>query len=450
MNKMKTILLGLFCILSIISKAQPGKIIDKVIAMVDNNIILHSDIENQMELLGYKPEEREEGRCQLLDQMLVNKLLVAQAIKDSIPMSEEEVEDELDRKVNYYVNMAGSTEAFESYYNKSIDQIKDDFREDIKDQLLAGRMRNKIVGELTVTPSEVRDFFFKIPSDSLPFFNTEFEVSQIVIDAQISDFQKEYARKTTSDLRDRLLAGESFELLASLYSQDPGSAENGGELGMVPRGTFVKEFDAAAYKLKKDEVSEIVETQFGFHILQLIERRGDLINIRHILIKPKSVSNDLIKARNILDTVKLKVLKLHKDSLTFLQAVNKYSEDELSKSAGGRLINKENGGTIIESKDMDPTVLFIVDTMKVGAISDPVPYMKEDGTQGYRILRLDSKTPPHKANLEQDYDKLQNATKSNKENEEILKWIRKNGRKSYIMIAPEYNNCSNLNNWLTN
>ena len=422
MNKMKTILLGLFCLLSIISKAQPGKIIDKVIAMVDNNIILHSDIENQMELLGYKPEEREEGRCQLLDQMLVNKLLVAQAIKDSIPMSEEEVEDELDRKVNYYVNMAGSTEAFESYYNKSIDQIKDDFREDIKDQ----------------------------PSDSLPFFNTEFEVSQIVIDAQISDFQKEYARKTTSDLRDRLLAGESFELLASLYSQDPGSAENGGELGMVPRGTFVKEFDAAAYKLKKDEVSEIVETQFGFHILQLIERRGDLINIRHILIKPKSVSNDLIKARNILDTVKLKVLKLHKDSLTFLQAVNKYSEDELSKSAGGRLINKENGGTIIESKDMDPTVLFIVDTMKVGAISDPVPYMKEDGTQGYRILRLDSKTPPHKANLEQDYDKLQNATKSNKENEEILKWIRKNGRKSYIMIAPEYNNCSNLNNWLTN
>jgi peptidyl-prolyl cis-trans isomerase SurA len=346
--------------------------------------------------------------------------------------------------------MAGSTEAFEAYYNKSIDQIKDDFREDIKDQLLAGRMRNKIVGELTVTPSEVRDFFFKIPSDSLPFFNTEFEVSQIVIDAQISDFQKEYARKTTTDLRDRLLAGESFELLASLYSQDPGSAENGGELGMVPRGTFVKEFDAAAYKLKKDEISEIVETQFGFHILQLIERRGDLINIRHILIKPKSVSADLIKARNILDTVKLKVLKLHKDSLTFLQAVNKYSEDELSKSAGGRLINKETGGTIIESKDMDPTVLFIVDTMQVGTISDPVPYMKEDGTQGYRILRLDSKTPPHKANLEQDYDKLQNATKSNKENEEILKWIRKNGRKSYIMVAPEYKNCSNLNNWLTN
>lgn len=450
MNKMKTIFLVLLAFIGQYLNAQPGKIIDKVIAMVDNNIILHSDIENQLELLGYKSDEKDEGRCQLLDQMLVNKLLVTQAIKDSLPISDEEVEGELDRKVDYYVNMAGSTEAFESYYKKSIDQIKDDFREDIRDQLLASRMKNKIVGEITVTPSEVRDFFYTIPTDSLPFFNTEFEVSQIVINAQLGDLQKQMAYNSIEELRNRLLTGESFELLASLYSQDPGSAENGGELGMVPRGTFVKEFDAAAYKLKKDEISEIIETQFGYHVLQLIERRGDMINIRHILIKPKSVSADLIKARNILDTVKLRVLKLNKDSLTFQQAVKEFSEDELSKSAGGRMVNKETGGTLIEANDMDPSVLFIVDTMKVGEMSDPVPFTSETGTQGYRILRLDSKTPPHKANLEQDYDKLQNATKSNKENEELLKWIKKNARKSYIMVDPSYINCSNLKNWLSN
>lgn len=447
MRKLQIVIL-LFIQISINTlNAQTGKMIDKVIGIVDDKIILYSDIENQMELLGVKPEEKNLVRCDFFDQMLVNRLLVAQAIHDSIPVGDDEVEDELGRKINYYINMAGSQEAFEAYYQKSVDQLKDEFREDIKDQLLAQRMRQKIVGELQVTPSEVRDFFNSIPKDSLPYINTEYEVSQIVVKAQISEEQKQYAYNKLKGLRERIVGGEDFSTMAILYSEDPGSAENGGELGMAPRGSFVKEFEAAAYKLKKDEISEIVETEYGFHILQLIERRGDYINIRHILIQPKSLSADLLVSKHILDSVRTKLLT--DTTYSFLKAVKSVSEDEYTKNAGGRMINPQTGGTLIEAGDMDPNVLFIIDTMKIGSISMPVLY-EEGSTKAYRILRLDSKTPPHIGSLEEDYDKFQNAAKANKQNEVINDWIKKNARKSYILIAPEYQNCTNLQTWIQN
>lgn len=444
--------LQIFFILSFLFttiSAQTGKMVDKVIGIVDDKIILHSDIENQMELLGIKPEEKDLARCDFFDQMLVNRLLVAQAIHDSIPVGEDEVEEELSRKINYYINMAGSQEAFEAYYQKSVDQLKDEFREDIRDQLLAQRMRQEIVGDIQITPSEVRDFFNSIPKDSLPYINTEYEVSQIVVKAQISEEQKQYAYNKLKGLRDRIIGGEDFSTMAILYSEDPGSAENGGELGMAPRGSFVKEFEAVAYKLKKDEISEIVETEYGFHIQQLIERRGDYINVRHILIQPKSLSADLLRSKQILDSVRTKILSDTTKKYTFLTAVNSVSEDDYTKNAGGRMINPQTGGTLIEAGEMDPNVLFVIDTMKVGTISMPILF-EEGSTKAYRILRLDSKTPPHIGSLEEDYDKFLNAAKANKQNEVINEWIKKNARKSYILITPEYQNCTNLQTWIQN
>lgn len=416
-------------------------LLDKIDAIVNDKIILRSDIENQLDLLNLRGADEQQNRCQLLHQLIINKVLTTQAIRDSLPLAYEEVEDELTRKVNYFIGVAGSQEAFEEYYHKTVEQIKDDYRDDIREQMLSARMRNKITGETKVTPSEVKAYFEKLKKDSLPYFNATIELQQIVMKPKVSDEQRKSASDKVKGIAERLKAGESFELLANLYSEDISSAQNGGLLEMVPRGTFVREFEGAAYKLKAGEISDIVETPFGFHIIKMVERRGDNIQVQHILIRPQTTSKDAEYARMKLDSVREDILK---DKITFLKAVKDFSQDEQSKNVGGSLLNNETGSTLLEVNKIDPSLFLLVDTLKIDAITPSIMYQAEDGTPAFRIVKLVSRTDAHIADIKVDYDKMQNAARADKEEEVLQKWFDKNLKKTYLMVTDEYKQCPEI------
>lgn len=422
-----------------------AQIVDKIDGIVDKNIILRSEIESQAQLLSAQGGSYENIHCDIFDQMLLGKLLVAQAEVDSVTVSEDEVNGELDRKIAYYIQMIGSREAFEEYYDKTIDQIKDEFRKDVRDQLVAARMRDKVVGEIDVTPSEVRDYFEQIPKDSLPFFNTELELSQVVVTVKVSPAQREAAREKAQDLRDRIAAGESFELFCELYTDDIASKETDCELGFMPRGTFVDEFEAAAWNLQPGEISKVVQTQYGFHIIELLERRGEMINVRHILIKAQTTTSDQNRAMARTDSIRTEILR---DSLSFFTAVQEHSEDDYSRENGGVILNQRTGGTVLETDDIEPQLFFAVDTMRVGQITPPLPFMTQDGREAFRLVRVDGKTPPHVANLEDDWNKIYEVAKANKQNETLERWVKKKARKTYIMIDDRYRACSNVTSWI--
>jgi peptidyl-prolyl cis-trans isomerase SurA len=366
-------------------------------------------------------------------------------MRDSLPVSDGDVEAELDRKVNYFISVAGSQEAFEEYYKKSVEQIKDDYREDIREQLFANEMRRKILGDIKVTPSEVKAFFEKLSKDSLPYFNAEMELSQIVVKPKVSPVQREAAMTKIKGILDRIRNGESFDLLASLYSEDIASAQEGGDLGWAERGSFVKEFEAAAFKLKNGEISDVVESPYGFHIIMNVERRGDQIYLKHILVRPQSTSKDAEAARVKIDSIRNELLL---GRLVFSDAVKLFSDDESSKSVGGAILNYETGSNLVEVDKLDPDLYQVVDTMKAGSISPPVMYQSNDGTIAYRIIKLISKSEPHEANMQQDYDRMQNAARSDKEQEIIMNWLGKRIQKTYLMVDNSYKACDILKDWL--
>jgi len=418
-----------------------GILLDKIDAIVNDKIILRSDIENQLDLLSLRGVEEQTNRCQLMQQLLYNKILTNQALIDSLPLGSDEVEEELNRKINYFINMAGSQEQFEEYYHKSVDQIKDDYREDIREQMLAARMRQKIVGDIKVTPSEVRAFFDKLSKDSLPYFNATIELQQIVMKPRVSDEQEQAAKDKAQGILDRINAGEGFEFLAGLYSEDIASAQEGGLLDWAPRGTFVKEFEAAAYKLKAGEVSGLVQTPFGYHIIQTVERRGDMIQVKHILIRPKSTSKDAEYAQKKLDSIRTDLLT---GKITFFQAVKDFSQDPTSKNVGGSLLNNETGSTLLEVNKIDPALYLTVDTLQIDGITEPIMFQGDDGTPAFRIVKLISKTEPHVADIKVDYDKMQNAAKNDKEELTLQRWYTKNMKKTYLMVGDDYKQCTEL------
>ncbi|MFN8284784.1 MAG: peptidylprolyl isomerase [Chitinophagales bacterium] len=446
MHKLISFLLVLF-VAQFTCKAE-DVLLDKIDAIVNDKIILRSDIENQLDLLNLRGEDEQQNRCQLLHQLIINKVLTTQAIRDSLPLSYEEVEDELTRKVNYFIGVAGSQEAFEAFYHKTVEQIKDDYRDDIREQMLSVRMRQKIVGETKVTPSEVKAYFEKLKKDSLPYFNATIELQQIVMKPKVSDEQRKAALEKAKEILERLKAGESFDLLANIYSQDIASAQNGGLLDMVPRGTFVKEFEGAAFKLKAGEISDVVETPFGFHIIKMVERRGDNIQVQHILIRPQTTSKDAEYAQAKLDSVRQDIIS---GKTTFFQAVKDFSQDEQSKNVGGSLLNNETGSTLLEVNKIDPSLFLLVDTLKIDGITASTMFQADDGSIGYRIVKLISRTDAHMADIKVDYDKMQNAARADKEEEVLQKWFDKNLKKTYLMVTDEYKQCPeiaklNLNN----
>jgi peptidyl-prolyl cis-trans isomerase SurA len=319
-------------------------------------------------------------------------------------------------------------------------------RDDMKDQLMSEKMRTKILSDVSVTPSEVRKFFKDIPKDSLPYFNQEVEISEIILKPKANDVQKKLAKDKLADIRAQIVSGKmSFEDMAKKFSEDPGSGREGGDLGWAKRGKFVPEFEATAYKLDAGQLSEVFESDFGFHILQLIERRGNSIHTRHILVKAQITDEDVALAKHTLDSVRMAVIK---DSLTFSKAVKDFGDKSTqSFHADGRVTNPSSGNNTFETRDLDPDTYFAIDSMKVGSICKPIEIALPTGEKYYRIIKLLLKTSPHKANLLTDYNKISSATLDQKKSTALVKWIERKAQSTFIQIDPLYRDCLNLDKW---
>lgn len=425
--------------------AQKGSmVIDKVCAKVGAEIVLMSEIENQyQQIISQGNYGSDDLRCRIIDQVLANKLILNQAKIDSVEVTDVQVNNELDRRIAYMVNQIGSEERLEEYYEKSIPEIRDEFKPLIRDQLLVQGKQSEITSAATVSPSDVKEFFNSIPPDSLPFIDSEIEYAQIVINVPVSREEKQRIREQLEGYKKRVEDGEDFATIAILYSQD-GSARNGGELGFVSRGDLVKEFESAAFKLRKNEVSEVVESQFGFHIIQLIERRGERINCRHILIKPKFSKEDIDEALAKADSI-YGVIK--NDSITFSRAAQIFSEDKNSRYNGGNVVNPATGTTRFDADEVDPSVFFQLEKLEAGEISEPIQSLNSEGNTSFKILYLISRSEPHKANLEKDYQRIQDAARVDKENKVLEDWIDKQLESTFVELSDDYRECENLSRW---
>ncbi|MEE2699997.1 MAG: peptidylprolyl isomerase [Bacteroidota bacterium] len=421
------------------------KVIDRVDAIVGNEIILTSDIEAQyQQYLAQGYTNIGEIRCQVIEDLLYQKLLLNQAKIDSLEVSEQEVKSELEKRIRYFVAQVGSKEKLEEFYGKSIIEIKSEFKDLINDQLLSQRMQAEITAGIQLTPAEVKIYFNNLPKDSLPIIEAEVELSQIVMKPTISEVEKERIKQKLSRIKERIENGEDFKVLATLYSDDLGSANNGGELGFVERRDLVPAFEAAAYKLKGDEISDIIESESGYHIVQLIERRGEQINVRHILLKHKVSSTQLMETKSAIEDV---AKQISSGEVTFEQAALYFSDDE-SKNNEGLLINPNSGSSMFIMKDLDPSLYFVIEKMEDNEISSPVIIQMQDGQKAYRIVKLRKKKNAHTANLVDDYDKIRNVALSEKKQEVVNKWLKEKIEKTYIKLGDNLNDCNFTHKWV--
>lgn len=446
---LRSIISSLLLLTSWLAQAQPtqpdgssGFVIDKIIAKVDNYIVLKSELEGayQNYLADGNPASSN-ARCGMLNRLIVNKLLVAKAEIDSVTVSDEEVDMETDQRMQMILQNSGtSPEQLEQAYGKTLAEIKIELRDQIREQKLAREMTSKITKDLTITPAEVKRFFNKIPADSLPFYSSDVEVAQIVRVAKVSEAQKQEARQRLADLRNRILSGENFNDLARKYSEDPSAQYNGGEMGYVGRGAMVPAFEAMAFKLREGEISQPFESPYGFHIMQLIDRRGNEYNSRHILISAVPSANDIDRARQYLDSLRRKIVK---DSIKFDVAAKEYSDDQATKGLGGYFTDQD-GSTRISMREIDPVVYLAIDTMKVGSVSQPMTYRTEQQKDAVRILYFKNKLPPHQANLKDDWSRIQSAALSEKRDRILDKWFQKSRGDVFITIDPEFDSCNIL------
>lgn len=432
------------------SQSNNGVVIDKIIAKIDNQIILKSELEISYlqytaspDFVGAGSEAVSENlKCELFESLIINKILLAKAEIDSVTVENKVVADQLNRRMEFFIAQIGSEEKLEEFYDKSIEELKNELRKQVKEQLILQKMQNNITQKIKITPAEVKKFFNKIPRDSLPYFSTEVEVAQIVRFPQVSREQKIQAKIKLKKIRERILNGEDFVTLAKEYSEDPGSAKLGGELGFWKIGELAPEYEAAALNLKPSEISKVTESQFGFHVIQLIERRGNEYNSRHILIKPNSSVLDIELPEHYLDSIRALILA---DSMMFEKAAKEFSEDQATNSNGGFLFDANTGSTKLPLDQIDPVIFFTIDTMKTGTISPPVSYKTQDGKEALRIIWYKSRIPPHQANLKQDYQKIYTATLDNKKNQALADWIEKTKAEVFIDIDEEYGYCDLMN-----
>lgn len=428
-------------------EAPKGVIIDEVIATVGGNIVQYSELEAQY--LQYTmqegvPADPQKMKCDMLENMIYQKLLLNQAELDSVEVTDGQVESELDRRLRYYISLLGSKEKFEEFYQKSVVEFKEELREQVREMMLVENVQQSITTDVKITPTEIRQFYKDIPEDSIPFINSEVRLAQIVKLPPVNDEEIERVKNKLQEIRYRVLNGENFATLAILYSEDPGSSKQGGELGLFGRGEMYPEFEAAAFSLKeKNEVSDIIKTDAGFHILQLIERRGEYVNVRHILLRPKVSPLDLAKAKVELDSI---ANLIEEGKFTFDEAVQEFSEDP-SKNNGGLVLNPMTNTSLFESDQLDPKVFFVIDKLEVGEISAPVQFQTQEGKDAYRILYVKDRTEPHKANLKQDYDKIQEWALEKKKQDELLKWVNEKVKNTYVKVNENYQDCTFSKNW---
>ncbi len=420
-----------------------GPVVDKIVARVDNQILLKSEVE----LAFLQARSQNQGipsgtlKCKVFEQLLINKMMLAKAELDSVTVEDNMVDDQLSRRMNYMIQTIGSKEKLEEYYKKSVDQLKSELKKEVKDQMVVQKVQEGITKSTKVTPNEVKRFFQEIPKDSLPFFSTEVEVGQIVMFAKVSRTRKLETRNKLEELKKRIEGGEDFEIMAKAYSQDPGSAKEGGNLGFWGKGAMVPEYESAAMKLEPMGLSDIVESPFGFHLIQLIEKRGNEYNSRHILLRPESGEEDQVAVFERLDSLRSALMS---DTIRFEDIAKTYSEDKETSSNGGFFTDPQTGVSRIPTENLDPGIFFTIDTLKPGSYTRPLPFKAEDNKKGARILYYKSRILPHEANLKQDYPKIQMAALEKKKGEAIKNWFRKTKSELFISRDKDYSECDIL------
>ena len=421
--------------------------IDKIEAIIGSEILLTSDIENQYnQFLSQGMIKTEDIKCDIVNDLLFQNLLVHHAKIDStIDVSNDDVDLEVNKRISYFEDQLGSLKMVEDYFKRSIESIKEELSYVVKDQFLSQKMQSSIINNIKITPNEVKEYIFNLNDDDIPLLPLQLELSQLVILPEISQNEKQDIRDKLNIFRKRVYDGEDFKVLATLYSDDVVSANNGGNLGFMSRGELVPEFERAAFKLNDNEISEVVESKFGFHIIQMIERRGEQINVRHILIKPKFSSLSLKKAKDNISVIKLDI---DSNVISFEDAVIKYSEDN-SKNNGGLIINPSTGSTQFTLDQLDPSIRYLVENMKIGDMTPPSLTKSNDGSQAaYRIVRLNNKIDEHKANIANDFDTLKDYALANKKQNIIDKWILVNIPITYIKVSEDLSICSCYKKWM--
>jgi peptidyl-prolyl cis-trans isomerase SurA len=437
-------LMFLFCN----SVLQGQQLVESVAGIVGNEVIYLSDVENNVAQARASGDRTpiEELRCKLFEDMLVSKLFLDQARIDSIVVSETSIEGEVNMRLNDFIRRAGSEEALVEYFKKSMIEIKMDISKSYLNQETINEVQNKIAQNITVTPADVKKYYQGMPKDSLPVVPARVELSVIQLDPPSGEENKLIARQKLLDLRSRILAGESFSTLAILYSEDTESAKQGGEIGFAMRGQLEKEYADAAWGLNKNTVSKVVETKVGFHIIQLIDRKADMVNTRHILIRSRVKPEDALKAIGRLDSI---ANQIRKDSIKFTRAAMMFSSHKDSRINGGKLVKKDSRETWHSLEELDKETYVVVRDMKIGEISPPFRTTDENGNVVFRIVKLDNQLTAHIADLKNDYQEMFNAALLDKRTKIYQQWIDKKIGITYIKLSEEFKSCQFVNKgWL--
>ena len=439
--------------LSVLSIIGPGiasgqMMLDRIVAVVGEYRILQSDIETQyLQNRAQGIPMPGDAKCGVLEDFLSQKLLVNQARIDSVVVSESEVEMELDGRLQYFIGMIGSQEALEEYFGKSILQIKGDMRKSVRESILTRRMQGTISANVTVTPSEVKDYYNSLARDSIPFIDSKIEISQITMYPEVKEEAVFETKQQLLDLRKRILEGEKFTTLAVLYSEGP-SAPKGGEIGFMGKGEMDPAYAKAAFSLKEGGISTIVESSFGFHIIQLIERREDRVNTRHILMKPRIEPESITNTTKKLDSL---ARLIRSDTVSFELAARVWSQDKNTAVNGGIMVNPLDNTTEFGMDDLQTAEFVALRDMNIGEITDPFKTEDENGKEIYKIMLLQNRTRPHRANLKDDYMVLKQMALEEKKFDAYLLWLDEKIEDTYIMIDNSFAGCEfNKEGWIKN
>ncbi|MEP7093192.1 MAG: peptidylprolyl isomerase [Flavobacterium sp.] len=421
--------------------------VDGIIATVGDYIILDSDIDKgYLEISSQGGSVKDITRCMMLGKLLEDKLYAHQAIQDSIIVSDAEVKNMMDERLNYMLQQVGDINKVVAYYKKnSVEEFKTYFADILKEQKLSSEMRDKIVKDVEITPEEVRNFFKKIPKEELPTFGAEMEVAQIVVEPKVSKEDKQKVIDRLNGIKKDVMEGSSFATKAVLYSQDPGSSPNGGYYKMTRKTPFVKEFKDVAFSLAEGEISEPFETTYGYHIIMVDKIKGQEVELRHILISP-TVSEDALKeAKERITNIRNKIVS---KEISFADAARTESDEKQTRANGGTLVNPNTQDTRFELTKMDPTLYSQVSNLKDDEVSQPLLNTDDKGKKTYKLITVTNRIDEHTADYAKDYTKIKELALKEKQINAIAKWFDAKIKDTYIKIIGEYRDCTFTNNWL--
>lgn len=437
----KLIALAVFLVFTNLAYGQDN-VIDEVVWVVGDDAILKSDVEEARLSAQYEGRRFDgDPYCVIPEEIAVQKLFLHQAALDSIEVAESEVIQRVEAQTDWYIKQIGSREKMEEYFNKTSTQIRESMRENVREGLTVQKMQQKLVGEVKVTPSEVRRYFKDLPADSIPYIPTQVEVQIVMLQPKIPVEEIEDVKRRLRDFTDRVNNGEmDFSTLAVLYSEDKGSAIRGGELGFMGRGQLVPEYANVAFNLQDPKkVSKIVESEFGFHIIQLIEKRGDRLNSRHILLKPKVAEKELLEAIGRLDSI---ADDIRNSKFTFEDAASHLSQDKDTRNNNGLMPNPNTNTSRFEMQELPQEIAKVVDKMNVGEISKAFSMIRDkDGKEVCAIVKLKSRINGHKATISDDYQNLKEIVLERRRDEMLEKWIVEKQKKTYVRINDNWKNC---------